>query len=292
MRQFIPVAAPAIFVLLWSSAFIAAKFGLEHVEPLTFMASRFGLVTAIFVAIALITGARWPRSIRGVFDIAVVGFCLHAVYLSSIFIAIHSGMPSALVALITGLQPVLTAVASGLFLGEPPTRRQWLGCFVGFAGMVLVLSDRMSVDGVSLTGLGLSILALVSISVGTLYQKRYATEMNLITGSAIQCATAFLVTLTGAALFESMVLVPAPAFIGAYLWLSLVVSLGAYSLLMTLIKNGQATKVASLFYLVPPTAAVMAYLAFGEEISPVAGIGILVTTIGVALVVFPQRHRR
>lgn len=292
MRQFIPVAAPAIFVLLWSSAFIAAKFGLEHVEPLTFMASRFGLVTAIFVAIALITGASWPRSIRGVFDIAVVGFCLHAVYLSSIFIAIHSGMPSALVALITGLQPVLTAVASGLFLGEPPTHRQWLGCFVGFAGMVLVLSDRMSVDGVSLTGLGLSILALVSISVGTLYQKRYATEMNLITGSAIQCATAFLVTLTGAALFESMVLVPAPAFIGAYLWLSLVVSLGAYSLLMTLIKNGQATKVASLFYLVPPTAAVMAYLAFGEEISPVAGIGILVTTIGVALVVFPQRHRR
>jgi drug/metabolite transporter (DMT)-like permease len=292
MNKLVQVASPVIFVVLWSSAFIAAKFGLTHVEPLTFMASRFGLVTAIFVTIALITGARWPKTARGVFDIAVVGFFLHAIYLSSIFIAIHSGMPSALVALVTGLQPVLTAIASGLFLGEPPTRRQWLGCFVGFAGMVLVLSDRMSVDGVSMTGIGLSVLALASISIGTLYQKRYATDMNLITGSAIQCATAFLVTLTGAALFESMVLVFEPAFIGAYLWLSLVVSLGAYSLLMTLIKHGQATKVASLFYLVPPTAAVMAYIAFGEEITLVAGSGIMVTAIGVALVVLPQSRKR
>ena len=150
----------------------------------------------------------------------------------------------------------------------------------------------MSVDGVSMTGIGLSVLALASISIGTLYQKRYATDMNLITGSAIQCATAFLVTLTGAALFESMVLVFEPAFIGAYLWLSLVVSLGAYSLLMTLIKHGQATKVASLFYLVPPTAAVMAYIAFGEEITLVAGSGIMVTAIGVALVVLPQSRKR
>ena len=287
MKKMVPVAAPAIFVVLWSSAFIAAKFGLEFVEPLTFMASRFGFVTAIFLAIALITRAPWPKTVRDIINIAVVGLFLYAIYLSSIFSAIHGGMPSALVALITGLQPILIAIASGLFLREPPTYRQWFGCFVGFAGITLVLSDRMSVDGVTMTGFGLSLLALISISIGTLYQKRYAADMNLVTGSAIQCATAFIVTLTGAALFETMVLVPTPAFIGAYLWLSIVVSLGAYSLLMMLIKNGQATKVASLFYLVPPTAAVMAYIAFGEEITLVAGFGILVTAGGVALVVMP-----
>ncbi|MBO6559552.1 MAG: DMT family transporter [Nisaea sp.] len=285
------IVAPMIFVILWSSAFIAAKFGVAHVEPFTFLTSRFGFVTVIFAAMALAARAPWPRSPRAYFDIAVVGLFLHAFYLSSVFIAIRGGMPSGLVALVSGLQPVLTAVAAGLFLGEPPSIRQWVGCFVGFAGMVLVLSDRISVEGVTLLGIGFSVLALVSISFGTLYQKRNAAKMNLLTGNAVMAATGCLVTLAGAALFETMQLVWEPAFIGAFLWLSLAVSLGAFSLLMMLIKHGQATKVASLFYLVPPTAAVMAYIAFGEEISVLAGIGILVTAGGVAMVVLPQAKR-
>jgi len=285
------VVAPLIFVILWSSAFIAAKFGVAHVEPLTFLASRFAFVTLIFTAMALVMRAPWPRAPRAYVDIAIVGLFLHAFYLSSVFIAIRGGMPSGLVALVSGLQPVLTAIAAGLFLGEPPTPRQWAGCFVGFAGMVLVLSDRISVEGVTLLGIGFSVLALFSISFGTLYQKRNAQQMNLLTGNAIMAAAGGLVTLVGAALFESMKLVWEPAFIGAFLWLSLAVSLGAFSLLMMLIKHGQATKVASLFYLVPPTAAVMAYIAFGEEISLIAGAGILITAGGVAMVVLPQPKR-
>lgn len=288
MTAWARIVAPMIFVILWSSAFIAAKFGVAHVEPFTFLAARFAFVTAIFTAIALVARAPWPRSKRSWINIAIVGLFLHAFYLSSVFVAIRGGMPSGLVALVSGLQPVLTAIAAGLFLGEPPSARQWAGCFIGFAGMVLVLSDRMSVEGVTLIGIGLSVLALLSISFGTLYQKRNAAEMNLLTGNAIMAATGSVVTLAAAALFESMELVWAPAFIGAFLWLSVAVSLGAFSLLMMLIKHGQATKVASLFYLVPPTAAVMAYIAFGEEISLLAGIGILVTAGGVALVVLPQ----
>ncbi|UUX50820.1 DMT family transporter [Nisaea acidiphila] len=289
MSMFFQVVAPMVFVLLWSSAFIAAKFGVAHVEPFTFLGARFALVTAIFTIIALAVKAPWPRSIRSWHNIAVVGLFLHAFYLSSVFVAIHGGMPSGLVALVSGLQPVLTAIAAGLFLGEPPSARQWAGCVTGFAGMVLVLSDQMSIEGVTFIGIGLSVLALLSISFGTLYQKRNAAEMNLLTGNAIMAGTGSLVTLAAAALFESMEIVWAPAFVGAFLWLSIAVSLGAYSLLMLLIKHGQATKVASLFYLVPPTAAVMAYIAFGEEISLLAGLGILVTAGGVALVVLPQR---
>lgn len=285
------IVAPVIFVILWSSAFIAAKFGVAHVEPLTFLASRFGLVTAIFLAIALVARAPWPQTPRAWIDIAVVGLFLHAIYLSSVFIAIRGGMPSGLVALISGVQPVLTAIAAGFFLGEPPSARQWFGCLIGFAGMALVLSDRISVEGVTLVGIAVSALALLSISFGTLYQKRNAAAMNLLTGNTIMAATAGIVTFAGALAFETLELVWEPAFVGAFLWLSLAVSLGAFSLLMMLIKHGQATKVASLFYLVPPTAALMAYIAFGEEISMIAGAGILVTAAGVAMVVLPQASR-
>lgn len=282
-------AAPAVFVVLWSSAFVAAKFGLGHVEPLTFMTSRFALVTALFVLIALLFRAPWPRTRRQAFDIAVVGFLIHAVYLSGVFVAIHRGMPAGLVALICGLQPVLTALAAGVLLGERLSARQWIGCLLGFAGMALVLSDKLSVVGVTPAGIALSVLALLGISAGTLYQKRYATGMNLLSGSAIQGATACLVTFLGALAFESMHLVWAAEFVLAYLWLTLVVSLGAFSLLMAMIKHGQATKVASLFYLVPPTTAVMAFAAFGESMSAIAAAGIVVTAAGVAMVVLPAR---
>lgn len=281
--------APPLFVLLWSSAFVGAKFGLPHAEPLTFLALRFAMVTLLFAAIAAVLRAPWPASWRDAGHIAIVGFLVQGVYLGGVFVAIHRGVPAGLAALIVGLQPILTALLAGRMLGARVSGRQWVGLAFGLAGVALVLGERLEIMTLDPLGLATCVCGLIAISIGTLHQKRFASAMNVATGSAIQNLTAAAATLAGALAFETMAVTWTPAFSLSLAWLTVVVSIGAFSLLMVMIRLGEAVKVVSLFYLVPPTTALLAWLAFDERIGTIGAAGIAVTALGVALVVRPPR---
>src|SRR5512141_2662716 len=258
---------PGLFVLLWSTGFVGAKYGLPYAEPLTFLLLRFASVLALMLPLALATRAAWPRSLTQIGHIAVVGVLMQGGYLAGVFCSIHLGMSAGVSALIVGLQPILTAFASAPLFGERLHARQWSGLMLGFVGVLLVVTGRSALSGITPVTLALSLLALVSITAGTLYQKRYCGAVDLRTGSVIQFCAAGLVLLPFALAFETMHVHWSVEFIGALAWLVLVLSMGAISLLYILIRKGAATKVASLFYLVPPTTALMAYAMFGETLS-------------------------
>ncbi len=239
----------------------------------------------LFSGLAVALGAPWPDRRRDVVHIAVAGLLLHGVYLSGVFIGIDRGVPAGVMALIVGAQPVLTAIVVGPFLGERVRPLQWLGFLLGFAGLTLVVSERLTLpDGDSLAVLGFGFLALLAITAGTLYQKRYCPQLDLRTGTAIQyVATAVALGALALAL-ESETVEWTPEFLFALGWLSLVLSLGAVTLLYVLLRRGAASKVASLFFLVPPTAAGYAWLLFGETLGPLAFIGMVVIMVGILLV--------
>lgn len=281
----LPYLAPPVFVLLWSSAFVGAKFGLPHAEPLTFLAIRFALVTLLFAVIARALSAPWPTSWRQTGHIAVVGALVQGVYLGGVFVAIHRGVPAGLAALIVGLQPILTALLAGRLLGERTSARQWFGLGLGLAGVAMVLGERMEAATIDRIGLATCVAGLIAMSVGTLHQKRFASSMNVATGSAVQNVTAAVLTLLGALALEDLQVEWVPAFTLSLAWLTVVVSIGAFSLLMVMIRLGEAVRVVSLFYMVPPTTALLAWILFDERIGLVGACGIAVTAVGVALVV-------
>jgi drug/metabolite transporter (DMT)-like permease len=275
--------APVLFVLLWSTGFLGAKFGLPHAEPLTFLLIRFALVCAILLPVVVLTGARWPTSRIQVLHIAVAGLLIHATYLGGVFVAIHRGLPAGTAALITGLQPLLTALVAAPYLGERMTRRQWLGLLLGFGGVFLVVADKAGLAEASLGNVLPAFVAVLGITVGTLYQKRHGGAMDIRTGSVIQFAASGLVMALLAPLFETMQVAWTGEFVFALGWLVLVLSLGAISLLILMIRHGAASRVASFFYLVPATTALFAYLMFGEALGPISITGMVVTALGVAL---------
>jgi len=276
-------AMPALFVFLWATGFIGGKYGLPYAEPLTFLGWRFSVVLVLFVAISLIMRAPWPSSWTLCAHIAVSGILVHAVYVGGVFTSLKLGLPTGVSALIVGMQPVLTAIIAVWLLKERVRTRQWLGLALGFAGLVLVVSDK--VGAAELNSVWPSVVALFGITLGTLYQKRYCTSMDLRTGSVIQFAASAVAIWVLAFIFESRTVEWSPHFIFALGWLVIVLSLGAISLLMALIRRGAASKVASLFYLTPPITALMGYLMFGEQLGwgEVAGMG--VAAIGVYLVI-------
>jgi drug/metabolite transporter (DMT)-like permease len=274
-----------LFVLLWSTGFIAAKAGLPFVEPMTFLAIRFALVMALMLPVALLVRAAWPdAALAG--HIVVVGLLMHGAYLGGVFSSIHHGLPAGLSALIVGLQPVLTATVVGPLLGERVSARQWLGLVIGFGGVAVVLFERYGFGsgGFGAGAVLLSVLALVGISAGTLYQKRYCARANLYTGAVIQYAAAFVPIVGLALMLETMQVTWAPPLIGAMAWLTLVLSVGTVSLLYLLIRRGAVSKIASLFFLVPPSTALIAWLMFDEQLGLLALGGIALTAIGVWLV--------
>ena len=275
---------PAIFVVLWATGFIASKAGLPFAEPMTFLMARFAMVTAAMLVVAIVVRAPWPASWGEVGHIAMVGLLMHGCYLGGVFAAIFHGMPSGLTALFVGLQPVLTATIVGPLLGDRVSKRQWLGLVLGLAGVALVLWNKLAIDSAGLAAIGFAVLALLGITFGTLYQKRFCAFVDLRTGAVIQYAAAVLAVSVFAVGFETMHIEWTPQFIAALAWLSLPLSLGAVSLLYVLIRRGAAAKVASLFYLVPPVTALMAWVLFGETLGPVALAGMAVTAAGVALV--------
>ena len=185
--------APVLFVVLWSSGFIGAKLGLPYAEPLTFLSLRLAIVAVLLATIGLALRAPWPADRRALRHVVVAGLLVHGGYLGGVFSAIHSGLSAGVVALIVGLQPVLTAIAAGFWFGERVTSRQWAGLGLGLAGVGLVLTGRIDLSGLNAPGLGLAAIALLSITAGTLYQKRYCGTMDFRTGGAIQYAATGLV---------------------------------------------------------------------------------------------------
>ena len=276
---------PALFVLLWSTGFIGAKLGLPYSEPLTFLALRMAIVVALLFVLAAIGRAAWPRDAATVGHNAVAGLLVHGGYLGGVFSAIHLGLSAGLVALIVGLQPLLTAVAAGLWLKERLTAVQWLGFALGLVGVVLVVWGKLVVTALSPVALGQAVLALISITAGTLYQKRFGGGLDFRTGGVIQYAAAGLALGALAWGTETMQVRWTGQFVFALLWLCLVLSVGAVSLLYFLIKHGEASQVSSLFYLTPPITALMAYALFGETLTLMAVAGMALAAVAVAMVV-------
>ncbi len=272
-----------MFVLLWSTGFIGAKLGLPYAEPATFLVLRFVLVLALLLPICWLFNARWPAP-RKALQIGVAGVLLQAGYLGGVFGSLHLGMPAGVSALITGLQPVFTAVLGGLMLGERTGPRQWLGLGVGLVGVLMVVGDRIAVDRLGVGAVMLSVLALASITLGTVWQKRHGGAVDLRTGAAIQFAAATLVMLPFALVLETREVRWTAEFAFALAWLVLVLSLGAIFLLLYLIRQGAATRVASLFYLVPPTTALIAWPLFGETYTLAAAAGMALGMLAVWLV--------
>jgi drug/metabolite transporter (DMT)-like permease len=281
------VATPALFVLLWATGFIGAKFGLPYAPPLMFLSIRFALVIVLMTAIALAMRAPWPRGIQ-IVHVAVAGVLLQAGYLGGVFAGIDLGMSAGLSSLIVSMQPILTAFAGPIF-GEPVSRRQWMGFVLGFAGVFMVVSNKIDLGAISVASLAVTLLALVSITAGTLYQKRFCGEQDLRTQSVLQFVAALAILLPLSLLLEERPMIWNMQFAFALGWLVLVLSLGATTLLLILIRRGEAIQVSSLMYLVPPVTALMAWATFGETLTPQAMVGLGVAIAGVALVVRPAK---
>lgn len=281
-------AYPLLFVFLWSTGFVGAKFGLPYAEPLSFLLTRYGLVIALMLAIALLTRAPWPKTPAQWLHIGVSGVLVHALYLGGVFVAIGNGLPAGITALVVGMQPLLTACSAGWLLGETVSGRQWGGLALGFCGVALVVSGKI---GEAALGpmLWPAVVALLAITAGTLYQKRYCARFDLRTGSVIQFVPSAIVTGIAVALFEDYRIDWSGEFVFALGWLVLVLSLGAISLLNLLIRNGSAVNVASLFYLTPPTTALVAWAVFGEKLTLTASVGMAVAVAGVYLVARPAK---
>ena len=278
---------PFAFVLIWSTGFIVAKFGLPYAPPLTFLLLRFLGVLVFLFPLVLLLGAQWP--VGPMRHIAVAGILVQAGYLAGVWCAIRLGMPAGLSALIVGMQPVLTAFAAPL-IGEKVRGRQWIGLTFGLCGVALVVANKITLTGLTWQSIALCVMALLSITIGTMYQKRYCPHFDLRTGTIIQFAASSVVILPLAIWLEDFS--PAlqsvqwtPHFIGALLWAILALSIGSIFLLFTLIRKSAATQVTSLLYLTPPTTALMAWIAFGEVFSLIGMLGMLLAVIGVVFVV-------
>ncbi len=275
--------APALFVLLWSTGFVFSKESLKYAEPMTILAIRFGAASVLALGLTLAARAAWP-SARQLPHVAIVGLLVHGCYIGGIFAAIDQGLPAGLAALIAGLQPLVSACLVGVLLGDRVTPMQWLGCVLGFVGVLLVLWTKLTFDRATTTAILLAVLALAGITAGTLYQKRFCADVDVRSSQVVQYAAAAVAVLALALAFEDMEVRWTPALVGSLAWMVLVLSIGTISLFLVIIRRGAAVRTASLFYLVPPVTALLAWVWFGETLGPAALVGLGVAAIGVALV--------
>ena len=281
-------AMPWVFVLIWSTGFIVARFGMPHSPPFTFLAIRYALSVLCFCIWIALARAVWPRDRRQWFHLAVSGVLMHAGYLGGVWAAVKAGLGAGTIALLVGLQPVLTAMWLTAFRSDHKrhavTPLQWIGLLLGLAGLALVVWRKLGAGEVTAFNFALAVFALLSITTGTLYQKRHLAPCDVRTASTVQLIAAFVISLP-LALMEREAVDWHPAFIGAMAWSVLALTLGGSSLLYLLIQRGAATQVTSLLYLVPPCTAVMAWAIFGESLTPMMMAGMALTAAGVALVV-------
>ncbi|WP_231517044.1 DMT family transporter [Marinobacterium lacunae] len=283
---------PLLFVLLWSTGFIGARFGLPYIEPFNFLFIRMLLTLVVFAGLILVLRSRWPNRHQALHQM-VVGSLVHAGYLGGVFAAIRWQMPAGVTSLIVGLQPLLTAVLAWVIWQQRLRLLQWLGLALGLLGVVLVLAggNRLNQFELMPAALLAVLVALVAISVGTLYQKRFGQGVDLVAGSFFQyLATAVWMGLLSFA-FETRVVDWQLPLIGAMAWLVLGLSVSAILLLMLMIREGESSRVASYFYLVPPVTAIEAWWLFDEQLGLIALCGVAITVAGVYLVLRPQRAR-
>ncbi len=276
--------APALFVVLWSTGFVGAKFGLPYAEPVTFMWYRYAIVSLLLGGFVVAVRAPWPREPMAYLHLAVSGLLLHGVYIGGVFVAIAHGMSSGIAALIVGVQPLLTATLVGPLLGETLSARQWAGFVVGFAGLALTVYKTFDLGALPLFGLVTCLFALLAITFGTIYQKRHTAGIDNRVGALVQFMATAVVAGIVSSVFETGDVEWHPRFIFALAWLCCALSLGAISILWIMIRRGAAARVASLFYLVPPVTAIEGYLLFGETLHATQMIGIATTAVGVALI--------
>jgi drug/metabolite transporter (DMT)-like permease len=275
-------AAPGVFVVLWSSGFIGTKLGLPYAEPMTYLSLRMIAVLAVLALLVLIARPAWPGR-AGLLHNAVAGLLMQALYLGGVFVAIYHGLPAGLAALIVSLQPVITSTLANRWLGEKVAPHQWAGLLLGLAGVFLVVQGKTGGDTSAIGWIAIFI-ALVGITLGTLYQKRFAGGVDWRWGLLVQYGVSGALFVSGAYLFETRVVQWTPEFVLALGWLVFVLSLGAIWLLYFMIRRSAATRVVSLFYLTPPTTALMAWALFDERLQPLALLGMAVCVAGVFLV--------
>lgn len=275
--------APGIFVVLWATGFLMAKLGVPYAQPLTILSLRFVLAALMMLAVAIIARAPWPRSWRRLGHIAMTGILLHAIYLGGCYVAIYAGMPAGMTALIVGFQPLLTAAVAGPLLAERMGGLQWVGIGLGFVGLMMVLWERLVIDLSHPLALIMAILSLLGITAATIYQKRFCPSFDLRSGAAIQYVAASLVIVPAAWWLGFGDIDWAPTFVFALAWLVIVLSGVSIALLTWMISRGAASKVASLFYLTPPLAAIGSYFWFGEVLSLLAIAGMAVIVAGLYL---------
>ncbi|MGB3539195.1 MAG: DMT family transporter [Mesorhizobium sp.] len=280
LKRFIP----ATFVVLWATGFIGARYAMPWVEPFTFLSMRFGIAVALLAAIAVVLRKK-RATYRQAMHAVVAGMLIHGVYLGGVFWAIHRGMPAGLSALIAGLQPLITAVMAGKLLDEKILPRHWIGLAIGFAGVIVVLWPKLGElgSGITTETLAASIVSVLGITFGTIWQKRFASNANLVSTTVWQYVGGGALMVLAAFLFETRTVVFNGELVFALAWLVLVLSIGAIFLLMVMIRDGEMSKVASVFYLVPAVTAVMAWALFGEHLNLVQIVGMAITTFGVAL---------
>jgi len=275
-------AAPAIFVVLWSTGFIATKYVVHNADPLTYLAIRMALVVVLMAVIVAIARPRWPDRI-GIAHSAVAGILVHGFYLGGTAIAIAHSIPAGLSALIPGLQPILTSTIANRWLGERVRPMQWAGLLLGLGGVVLILHNR-PMGGEAGWGWFASAVSLVSITLGTLYQRRYCNAIDWRAGNLVQYIAVAIFFGCAARLFETNVVHWTTEFVLALAWLAVVLSIGSIGLLYWLIRRSAATSVASLFYLVPAVTSLMAYFLFGERLDAIAIAGMAACAAAVFLV--------
>jgi|SRR5690242_6844881 len=278
-----PQTLGALFVVLWSSAWIAGKFGLEFTGPFTMLEIRFSAAALVMLPIAWMTGARWPRKWSEYGHLAVVSLLINGLTLAALYIGITDGVSAGISALIAGLTPLLTAVAAGPLLGERIGAGRWAGLTIGLLGVALAVMNKISFAGRGWEGYAATFLALGAFVAGTLYQKRFCGAIDLRTGNLVQFVVAGVVLFIPALAFEGMRVEWSEALIASSAWLALANSIGAVTLYYFLLREGEASRVATLFYLVPPITAIMAFIAFHETLSPVALVGFGLAALGVYL---------
>jgi len=279
-RRFIP----ALFVLLWATGFIGARYAMPWAEPFSFLAARFLLAFAILACVVMAFRTGWVGWGHAMHAMAA-GALMHGGYLGGVFWAIRHGMPAGLAALIVGLQPLITAVLAASLLGEKILPRHQVGLVAGFAGVVIVLTPKLGDlgSGVTWATLAASVVAVVSMSAGTIWQKRFASGDNIVAGACWQYAGAAAVMALASLAFETRQFKLTGELLFAMTWLVLVLSIGAVFLLMIMIRDGEVSKVSSLFYLVPAATAIIAWVLFGEDLTLVQIGGMALATFGVGL---------
>jgi drug/metabolite transporter (DMT)-like permease len=289
LKRFIP----ASFVVLWATGFIGARYAMPWAEPFTFLAARFVIAAVLLAGLMLVLGSK--RATRAeALHATVAGMLMHGVYLGAVFWAIHRGMPAGLSALIVGLQPLITAVLAGRFLGEAILPRHWAGLAVGLVGVVIVLWPKLGAlgGGVTPETLTASLVSVLGMSAGTIWQKRYASGGNLVAATMWQYIGGGALMMLASLAFETHTVIINGELVFAMAWLVLVLSIGAIFLLMVMIRDGEISKVASLFYLVPAVTAVIAWALFGEQLSLVQILGMAIATLGVGLATARQTKGR